>query len=217
MGKVKRRKMIKIVNFSGGKDSTAMLHLMLEKGEQIDHVVFFQTDWEFPIIENHIERVEQNTGFHIERIRNYRPFNELIRLYGWPHSSGGWCTACKRDNLDKYMRAVKTDVCCLGFALDEKERIEKDELNKKRFKLRFPLIETNLTQKDSLEYCYELGYDWDGLYKYFPRVSCFCCPKAEKSRRSVIRHYFPELEEKWKHLDSIAKRKSIPMALMFQD
>jgi len=93
--------MITVVNFSGGKDSTAMLHLMLETNQQIDHVVFFETGWEFPIIEEHIIQVEKNTGLHIERIRNYRPFNELLRLYGWSHKSGGWCVACKRDNINK--------------------------------------------------------------------------------------------------------------------
>ena len=29
-----------ILSFSGGKDSTAMLHLMLERGEQIDGVFY---------------------------------------------------------------------------------------------------------------------------------------------------------------------------------
>lgn len=44
-----------IVQFSGGKDSTAMLNLMLEKGMQIDEVVFFDTGWEFDSVYQNIE------------------------------------------------------------------------------------------------------------------------------------------------------------------
>ena len=37
-----------IVQFSGGKDSTAMLLMMLDKGVQIDEVIFCDTGKEFP-------------------------------------------------------------------------------------------------------------------------------------------------------------------------
>ena len=113
------------------------------------------------------------------------------------------------------MRAVKTDVCCIGFAADEQGRAEGEEVNNVKWINRFPLIEAGLTQKDSLEYCYKLGYDWGGLYKYFSRVSCFCCPKAERLRRPIVKEYFPELEAKWKRLDGIAKKKEMPLALIF--
>ncbi len=32
-----------VISFSGGKDSTAMLHLMLDRGESIHSVLFFDT------------------------------------------------------------------------------------------------------------------------------------------------------------------------------
>lgn len=198
--------MITVVNCSGGKDSTAMIHLMLKRNVPIDHVVFFETDWEFPGIDNHIKRVEQKTGLRIERIRNYRPFDDLLRLYGWPHPSGGWCAACKRDNLNKYMRAVKTNICCIGFATDEIKRTKGKTLNQCKWQLRFPLIEAGFSQVDSLEYCYKLGYTWDGLYNHFSRVSCFCCPKAGRFRRGIIKEYIPELAIRWDYLDSIAKK-----------
>ena len=36
-----------IVSFSGGKDSTAMLLMMLEKGMKVDYIVFVDTGKEF--------------------------------------------------------------------------------------------------------------------------------------------------------------------------
>lgn len=47
-----------IVSFSGGKDSTAMLLMMLEKEMQIDDIVFMDTGVEFPEMYEHIEKVE---------------------------------------------------------------------------------------------------------------------------------------------------------------
>ena len=37
-----------IVSFSGGKDSTAMLLMMLEKKMQVDEIIFCDTGKEFP-------------------------------------------------------------------------------------------------------------------------------------------------------------------------
>ena len=48
-----------IVSFSGGKDSTAMLLMMLEKGIPIDDIVFCDTGMEFPEMYNHISKVEK--------------------------------------------------------------------------------------------------------------------------------------------------------------
>ena len=61
--------MSNIINLSGGKDSTAMLHWMLEKGEDIHSVVFFDTGWEFPEMYDHLDQIERNTGIEIIRLK----------------------------------------------------------------------------------------------------------------------------------------------------
>ena len=48
-----------VISLSGGKDSTAMLHMMLERGESVHSAVFFDTGWEFPEMEAHIDEVER--------------------------------------------------------------------------------------------------------------------------------------------------------------
>lgn len=47
-----------IVSLSGGKDSTAMLHMMIDRGISIKAVAFFDTGWEFPEMHDHIDLVE---------------------------------------------------------------------------------------------------------------------------------------------------------------
>lgn len=58
-----------IVSLSGGKDSTAMLLMMIERGIPIHSIVFFDTGWEFPQMHEHIDLLEKRTGKRIDRIK----------------------------------------------------------------------------------------------------------------------------------------------------
>ena len=49
-----------IVSLSGGKDSTAMLLMMLEKNMQIDDIVFCDTGVEFPQMYRHLDKLQKH-------------------------------------------------------------------------------------------------------------------------------------------------------------
>jgi len=197
-------KKVVVVSTSFGKDSTCMIHGMLRRGEQIDYLMYFETGWDFPQMENHIKKVEKNTGLKTIRLRNYLSFDFWIQRNGWPHPSGGWCTATKRDTCNKFCRLVKCTTECIGFTTNEVKRSKRETIAKKKWNVRFPLIEWGFSEANCLQYCYDLGYDWDGLYEHFNRVSCFCCPKAGPKRREVIKKYYPKLWIEWERLDGLA-------------
>ncbi|MBR0358180.1 MAG: phosphoadenosine phosphosulfate reductase family protein, partial [Selenomonadaceae bacterium] len=48
-----------VVNFSGGKDSTAMLLRLLELDMTVDEIIFCDTTAEFPQMYEHVDRVEK--------------------------------------------------------------------------------------------------------------------------------------------------------------
>ena len=195
-----------ILSTSFGKDSTAMLHLMLEKGEQVDEVMFFETGWDFPEMEAHIKKVEKNTGIKTTRIRYYRYFDEMLEKWGWPHPAGGWCVNCKINTCGKLFRALKGTSECIGYTTNEIHRTQRKSMQKK-WEVRFPLIEYNFNEKDSLSYCKNLGYDWGGLYNVFKRVSCFCCPQAGKKRIDKLKLNFPGLYQRYLEMDEITAKK----------
>ena len=58
-----------VVSLSGGKDSTAMLLMMLEKGMPVDDILFCDTGLEFPGLYAHLDKVEQYIGRPITRIQ----------------------------------------------------------------------------------------------------------------------------------------------------
>lgn len=199
-----------IISSSFGKDSTAMIHLMLEKGEQIDKIIYFESGWDFLQMEAHIQQVERNTGIKTIRVRYYRHFNELLSHYGWPHTSGGWCVDCKIKTCNKIIRALKGTTECIGFTTDEIKRTKRSGLLKKKWNVRFPLIEYGLSEADALEYCKSFGYGWGGLYNVFDRVSCFCCPKAGRKRIDKLKENFPELYKRY-----LKMNKLVPLRTKF--
>ena len=204
-----------IVSFSGGKDSTAMLLIMLEKGMRVDEIIFLDTGKEFPAMYKHIDDVEKYIGRQVIRLKNPRGFDYWMfdhkktkgknigkKGYGWPDMGRRWCTGVlKRDIFLQYLKKHHKDVTEYhGIAFDEPERMGKNNSRN----IRFPLFNWVMTEKDCLEYCYDRGFRWDGLYENFTRVSCWCCPIMTIPHIKSLWKYHPELWAKLKDMDKRA-------------
>jgi len=205
-----------IVSLSGGKDSTAMLLMMLERNEPIHSVVFFDTGWEFPGMLEHIDLLEQKTGikiwhlypripfeyemFHRPIVANKGPEKGKIHRTGngWPSPMRRWCTARKVSQIEYFVKPTPNPVSCIGFAVDETHRIKDNSKTPKRY----PLIEWGITEADALQYCYDKAYHWGGLYEHFSRVSCFCCPLQKIGDLRTLREHYPELWAKMLEMDA---------------
>lgn len=156
-----------IVSFSGGKDSTAMLLMMVEKGMQIDDIVFCDTWMEFPSMYDHIARVEEYIGRQITVIKSEKSYeyylSEHIKKngqigYGHPDFKNRWCTQMlKKTPFAKYCRGIGDHVEYHGIAFDEIHRTGKN----KEKKIRYPLVEWEIIEREALEYCY--SHDLTGV------------------------------------------------------
>ena len=204
-----------IVSFSGGKDSTAMLLMMIERGIQIDRVICVDTTKEFPAMYEHIQKVQEVCPVEIEIVKikfdyhlgehiKTRGKNKGKRGYGWPDFKNRWCTRLKVDAVKKIKRELpKNAIEFHGIAYDEKHRSKN---NNDRI-IRYPLIEWKVTEKEALEYCYSKGFDWGGLYEKMHRVSCWCCPLSRIGELKVVYNDFPELWDELKKMDKLSFRK----------
>ena len=196
-----------VVSLSGGKDSTAMLLRMLEEGWPVDIILFCDTGLEFDGLYHHIDRLEQYIGRPITRLKapysfeeifpNYTPNRNNPELVGkqglsWPGPRGRWCTAMLKTRvIKKYLTQLAkeyTVIQYVGIAADEPDRV---------YTYRYPLVEWGMTEADCLAYCKERGFDWDGLYDIFHRVSCWLCPLQSLDELRKLRHHFPD---KWTYL-----------------
>ena len=156
-----------IVSFSGGKDSTAMLLRMLEEGMQVDEIICCDTGKEFPQMYEHIERVraliKEKYGKDITVLKADKSFdyymfehvktrgkNKGEKGYGWATMRARWCTTLLKNEVVKaYLKRYEDEgyIEYIGIAFDEQERARDKN---------YPLIKWEMTEKDCLNYCYEI-------------------------------------------------------------
>lgn len=217
-----------VASFSGGKDSTAMVLHMIERGDHLDEVVFCDTTMEFPAMLRHVEKVKkviEGAGVKFTTLRAEHDFEYYLiehqpkrkedsdfygmSGYGWPGVFSRWCTkALKQKLFADYYRERRKQYMVLqyiGIAADEGARLERQ--TNQNLHHRHPLVEWGWTEAAALEYCKALGYDWEGLYDQFKRVSCWCCPLQSLNDLRSLRTHHPEL---WLELQRLDRQQCKP-------
>lgn len=213
-----------IASVSFGKDSLAMLLLILSRGEPLDEVIFYDTGMEFQAIYDIRDRIVpilKENGIKYTELKpkqsfEYTMFNKSVRHrngtcskgYSWCGGRCRWGTTEKNKSISKYLNQNYGNdyIEYIGIASDETERLHYENIHKS-----YPLIKWNMTEKDCLKYCYDKGYFWeeDGvrLYDILDRVSCWCC--ANKNLKE-LRNYYKYLPRYWNKLKDFQKRTSRP-------
>ena len=199
-----------IVQFSGGKDSTCMLLMMLERGMQVDDIIFCDTGMEFPQMYEHIYKVENYIGRKITRLKAENSFEYMMhdytktkgkRLgqkgYGWATTLVRWCTIYFKQQVTGAYLKGQNHLSYIGIAYDEPKRHKNIPANTIH-----PLFDWQITEKQALSTCYKHGFTWGGLYEDFGRVSCWCCPLKSLNELRVLYHKYPALWERLKDLDN---------------
>lgn len=212
-----------IASFSGGKDSTAMVLRLIELGEPLDEVMHCDTTAEFPAMYRHVEKVKkvvEDAGIKFTTLRAEKDFEHYLLHhvpatrrkpelegmvgYSWPGPLSRWCTrTLKLDLLNKHIRELRknyTLVQYIGLAADEKYRLERE--NNRAPELTYPLVRWGWDEAQAIAYCKEKGYDWEGLYDVFDRVSCWLCPLQPLEDLRKLRKHYPELWQKLQDLDA---------------
>jgi len=182
-----------IIALSGGKDSTALTLLAAENGWNIHSLVNFDTGWDFPGMQENVRRIARQTPYPLVTLKPEIPYIVDLQLRGWPGIHHEWCR-WKKINAIRYYAQKFNAMLLIGYAVNEKQRTRRKDYFKRN--VAFPLISWGKTEEDNLSYCKEKGFTWGGLYNYFSRVSCFCCPfKAIEDYRKLRKH-FPKLWQK---------------------
>lgn len=157
-----------IVSFSGGKDSTAMILLMMERGIKIDEIINFSMgDWEWPQMIEHIEKFKEKIGINITTLK-FENLWEKFSAYGFPNALSRWCTAQKQTQINKYLSAKYANceyIQYIGIAFDETERLNKNKDYAEKYIFRYPLVEYKITEEMALKICYSYGFDWGGVIR----------------------------------------------------
>lgn len=213
------------VSLSGGKDSTAMLLLMIERDMPVDCVISADTGMEFPEMYDHLTKLDdflcRERGIHITPLRHPKGFEYMMfdepkqkrsslenrTRYGlplcgngWPGIRVRWCTGQLKTHLiNKEVNRLKKEKNALhyvGIAADEAQRCKGE---------RYPLVEWGITEAQALQICRDRGFDFGGLYHIYRRASCWCCPFQRISELRQLRRHHPELWARLREMDLRAK------------
>lgn len=212
-----------IASCSFGKDSLAMLLLLIERKYPLDEVVFYDTGKEFQAIYDTRDMVLpllkslgiKYTELTPEMSFDFKMFDKPVKKRGTDiiHKHGySWCGGTCRwgttDKLKALEKHANGNVEYVGLAHDEPQRLEKERKGNKRF----PLDEWEMSEKDCLEYCYSKGFFWIEcnvrLYDILDRVSCWCC---RNKNLKELKNIFIHLPEYWEKLKMVQTRLKEPM------
>lgn len=209
-----------IASVSFGKDSLAMLLLIIEKGLPLDEVVFYDTGMEFQAIYDIRDKVIPMLEKHNIEYTELRPNNPFLydmlersvtspqkgshNGYGWCGGVSRWGTSNKTSTVSRHVGGSHVYV---GIAADEPERYERLPAWKSS-----PIAEAGMTEEDCLNYCHSKGYYWmeNGveLYSILDRVSCWCCANKNRKELKNIYRYLPDY---WERLKDIQRKLDRPM------
>lgn len=216
-----------IASCSCGRDSIAMVLMLILRKYPLNEIVFYTNGMDFePIYRNweKIRKLAAEKGIKCTTLKSSKPFlysvfegphkgkhDGIIRYgYGWCGGFCRWGTHEKLVVLDKHCEAREAFVY-IGIAADEVHRIPD-----KPYKIH-PLKTWGMTESDCLAFARENGFDWeiksrDGLatvdlYDILDRVSCWCCANKNQWELYNIWYYLPDY---WAALKEMQEKIGTP-------
>ena len=97
--------MIKVLCYSGGKDSTAMLIHLLENDAQIDDILYVDVgNWMWKEMGEHLKKVEEILNVNITILDRSDLIKEGFERWGFPSIFQRWCTEVKKESMRKWIK-----------------------------------------------------------------------------------------------------------------
>lgn len=205
---------MKIVSFSGGKDSTALAIL-----EPDAMPVFVDTGWEFDEIYQHIERFEGITGREVLRLTGKELYGMTLPEYilyrkFMPGFKARFCTVMfKIEVIQTWLMDKVPAEMLIGIRADEPEQrghiVCLDGLT-----VRYPLREREMKYQDVVDLCNR--YDLLPRYPpYMARGGCKGCFYKSKNEVLAMRELTPDVYDDLQELEESVQDKRGKYAFMF--
>lgn len=211
----------KIVCWSGGKDSTAVIIKSKELGLDIDYILFSEVMFnekiscEYPAHMDFIKNVAIPTfrqwGYRVEILRHDKTYmdyfnqvrmrgNNIGKCVGFPMADKCNLRNCKIAPIESFLKEHPNAIQYVGITADEPRRLARLPHNKVSL-----LAEHGFTQEMARKLCEDYGL-LSPMYQFFHRTGCWLCPNASLAQLRFLRRHHPEL---WGILLDLEKRDNL--------
>lgn len=204
-----------VINFSGGKDSAAMLAYICERWPSTPkHVVFADTGWEHSDAEDWSRKLVSKFGLPLNVVRNpNKDFFSMVRQRKmFPSPKHRQCTSdLKRGPIQTWIRQNVTDklvVNCMGLRAEEspnrakKLRLARDQsLSNSRRTVWNWLPIHQWTKERVLGYLASKSIPLHPVYNYLSRFSCQMCIYHSQADLAAVKANNPQAYELMSNLE----------------
>ena len=214
-------------NVSGGRDSTAMVVKWLESWQELDHIIFCDTGYEFGEMQEYISKLDSYLRRHFDKkITILKPEQDLFvkwafeypitkgenagKLRGLPKAIGmSYCTREFKANPSRKFIHQKSpnrfkNVALIGYTHGEVERGRVSNLDYAI--ARYPIHEWEMNEPEVEEFLKNRGIA-NPLYKHFDRTGCYFCPKQSKASLYALFKHYPKEWARAKEFEHLAQQK----------
>lgn len=195
-----------VVNFSGGKDSSAMLAYLCEKYPDVKkHVVMADTGWEHTDAVEWSRKIVAMFGLplHVVRNKNKTLLTMAEQRGKFPGMQQRQCTSdLKRDPIASWVRQNCKDavvVNCMGIRSEEssnRAKAKKLKRNKRETNSRRTVWDWNpikdWTEVEVREYLRIKGVPLHPVYGHLKRFSCRICIFMQQHELQAVQQHDPE-------------------------
>ena len=220
-----------IASISYGKDSLAMLDVIMSNGLPLDDVIYVEVmatktlSAELPDMVKFIEYADKRLydlyGITVTKLRSDLTFEDVFykvkgsrskfpgTIYGFPMTCQfAWCNdRLKQRAFNAYFKSIGDDhKRYIGLAADETKRLKRMQPYANAIA---PLAEHGITEAMTHE-INERNNLTNPLYEIFDRLGCWFCPKQSIKSLAKVRELYPELWAKMLEWDKESPVKFSP-------
>jgi phosphoadenosine phosphosulfate reductase len=204
------------VAFSGGKDSLATLHLVMDAGIK-PKVIFVDTGIEFEQTVEHITEITEKYQLALLVEDAGEAYFEPVEYFGPSAKDFRWC--CKTCKLGPTAKMIREHFPNGVLSFIGQRQYESENRYQKGGIWVNPWVPGQIgvspIQKwPSLEvwlYIFYKGESYNELYeKGFERIGCWLCPAADMAEHKELEKFVPRAKEWNEHLRRYAKQHDLP-------
>ena len=211
---IQKYKLPVAVSFSGGKDSLAMLLLVLEAGIH-PKLFFVDTGLEFPETIEHVKNISKKFGLELLSGAPANTFWDGLKYFGPPGKDYRWC--CKTCKLGPTTKLIKDKFPNGVLMFIGQRRYESEQRSNKGMIWKNPWVPgqvgaSPIQHWSALHiwlYLFNKDIEFNKLYDQgLERIGCWLCPASDMADFNLVSEHHPDYNKWMNYLQEFSKSQS---------